>query len=104
MARAQEAQKGQTCAQEVGAQPNNALKGGKPKAWEARKSPKDKDACFGCGEKGHMKKDCLKAVSASTPSEKLKPLLGGGFVTKASLRIGCGNPSSGLMFLRPRSN
>ena len=37
--------------------PNNAPKGGKSKAWEARKPPKDKDACFGCGEKGHMKKD-----------------------------------------------
>ena len=80
--------------------PNNAPKGGKPKPWEARKSPKDKDACFGCGEKGHMKKDCPKVVSASTPSERLKPLLGGGFVAKASLRIGCGNPGSGLMFFQ----
>ena len=84
--------------------PNNAPKGGKPKPWEARKPPKDKDACFGCGEKGHMKKDCPKVVSASTPSERLKPLLGGGFVAKASLRIGCGNPGSGLMFLQGRIN
>ena len=44
--------------------PNNAPKGGKPKPWEARKPLKDKDACFGCGEKGHMKKDCPKVVSA----------------------------------------
>ena len=79
--------------------PNNAPKRGKPKPWEARKPPKDKDACFGCGEKGHMKKDCPKVVSTSTPSERLKPLLGGGFVANASLRIGCGNPGSGLMFL-----
>ena len=79
--------------------PNNAPKRGKPKAWEARKPPKDKDACFGCGKKGHMKKDCPKMVSASTPSERLKPLLEGGFVTKASLRIGYRNPGSGLMFL-----
>ena len=79
--------------------PNNAPKGGKPKPWEARKPPKDKDACFGCGKKGHMKKDCPKVVSASTPSERLKPLLGGGFVAKASLGIGCGNPGSGLIFL-----
>ena len=46
-----------------------------------------------------MKKDCPKMVSASISSERLKPLLGGGFVAKASLRIGCGNPGSGLMFL-----
>ena len=84
--------------------PNNSQKGGKPKAWEARKSPKDKDACFGCGKKGHMKKDCPKVVSASTPSERLKPLLGGGFVAKASLRIGCGNPGSELMFLQGQHN
>ena len=83
--------------------PNNAQKGGKPKPWEARKPPKDKDACFGCGEKGHMKKDCPKVVSASTPSERLKPLLGGGFVAKASLRIGCGNPEFGT-HVSPRSN
>ena len=51
-----------------------------------------------------MKKDCPKVVSASTPSERLKPLLGGGFVAKASLRIGCGNPGSGLMFLRGQIN
>ena len=51
-----------------------------------------------------MKKDCPKVVSASTPSERLKPLLGGGFVAKASLRIGCGNPGSGLMFLQGRIN
>ena len=43
-------------------------------------------------------------VSASTPSERLKLLLGGGFVTKASLRIGCGNPGSGLMFLQGQIN
>ena len=49
-----------------------------------------------------MKKDCPKVVSASTPSERLKPLLGGGFVAKASLRIGCGNLGSGLMFLQGR--
>ena len=59
---------------------------------------KDKDACFGCGKKDHMKKDCPKAISASTPSERLKLLLGGGFVAKASLRIVCGNLGSGLMF------
>ena len=57
---------------------NKALKGRKSKAWEACKPPKDKDACFGCGEKGHIKKGS-KAVIASTPSERLKPLLGGGF-------------------------
>ena len=79
--------------------PNNAPKGRKPKAWEVRKPPKDKNACFGCGKKGHMKKDCSKAISASTPSERLKPLLGGGFVAKASLWIGCGNLGSGLIFL-----
>ena len=32
--------------------PNNAPKREKPKAWEARKPPKGKDACFGCDEKG----------------------------------------------------
>ena len=84
--------------------PNNVPKKGKPKAWEANKPPKDNDACFGCGEKDHMKKDCSKVVSASTPSERLKPLLGGGFVAKASLRIGCGNLGSGLMFLQGRIN
>ena len=68
--------------------------------WEARKPPKDKDACVGCGEKGHMKKDCPKAVSASTPSERLKPLLEGDFVAKASLQIWCGNHGLGLMFLQ----
>ena len=68
------------------------------KAWEACKPPKDKNACFGCGKKGHMKKDSSKAVSASIPSKRLKPLLGGGFVAKVSLRIGCGNPSSELIF------
>ena len=41
-----------------------------------------------------MKKDCPKVVSASSPNESLKPLLGGGFVAKASLRIRCGNPGS----------
>ena len=69
--------------------PNNAPKRRKSKIWEACKPPKDKDAYFGCGEKGHMKKDCSKAISASTPSERLKPLLGGGFVAKVSLRIRC---------------
>ena len=39
---------------------NNAPKGRKPKAWEAHKLPKDKDTCFGCGEKSHMKKDWSK--------------------------------------------
>ena len=47
-----------------------------------------------------MKKDCPKVVSASTPNERLKPLLGGGFVAKASLRIGCGNPGSGFIFFQ----
>ena len=51
-----------------------------------------------------MKKDCPKVVSASTPSERLKPLLGGGFVAKASLRIGYRNPGSGLMFLQGHIN
>ena len=51
-----------------------------------------------------MKKDCPKVVSASTPSERLKSLLGGDFVAKASLRIGCGNPGSRLMFLQGRIN
>ena len=82
---------------------NNTPKGGKPKAWEARKTPKDKDAYFGCDKKGHMKKDCPKVVSASTPSERLKPLLGGGFVAKASLRIGCGNLGSGPCFSKVKS-
>ena len=71
---------------------------------KVKKLPKDKDAYFGCSKKGHMKKDCPKVVSASTPSEKLKPLLGGGFVAKASLRIGCGNPGSLLMFLQGQIN
>ena len=31
-------------------------------------------------------------------------MLGGGFVAKASLRIGCGNHGSGLMFLQGRIN
>ena len=31
-------------------------------------------------------------------------MLGGGFVAKASLRIRCGNPGSGLMFLQGRIN
>ena len=51
-----------------------------------------------------MKKDCPKVVSASIPSERLKPLLGGGFVAKASLRIECGNLGSELMFLQGRIN
>ena len=51
-----------------------------------------------------MKKDCPKVVSASTPNERLKPLLGGGFVAKASLWIKCGNLGSGLMFLQGRIN
>ena len=84
--------------------PNNAPKRRKSKRWEACKPPKDNDACFGCGEKGHIKKDCPKVVTASTSSKRLKPLLGGGFVAKASLRIRCGNPGSGLMFLQGRSN
>ena len=84
--------------------PNNAQKRGKSKAWEASKPPKDKDVCFGYGKKGHMKKDCSKVVSASTPSERLKPLLEGGFVAKASLRIGCGNPGSGLIFRQGQIN
>ena len=83
---------------------NNAPKGGKPKVWEARKPFKDKDACFGCGDKGYMKKDCPKAVSASTPSKRLKPLLGDGFVAKVSLWIECGNPGSRLMFLQGQFN
>ena len=84
--------------------PNNMQKGRKSKAWEARKPPKDKDACFGCGEKGYMKKDCPKAVSTSTSSERLKPLLGDGFVAKTNLRIGCRNPGLGLMFLQDQIN
>ena len=84
--------------------PNNAPKKGNPKAWEACKSPKDKDAYFGCGKKGHMKKDCPKVVSASTPSERLKPLLEGDIVAKVGLRIRCENPSSGLMFLQGQIN
>ena len=84
--------------------PSNAPKRRKPKAWEARKPPKDKDACFGCSEKGHMKKDCPKMVSTSTPNDRLKLLLEGGFVAKASLRIECGNPSLGLMFFQGRIN
>ena len=83
--------------------PNNASKGGTPKAWEA-KPPKDKDACFGCGKNGHMKKDCPKAISASTPSERLKSLLRGNFVAKVSLWIGCKNPGSRLMFLQGQIN
>ena len=83
---------------------NNAQKMGKLKVWEARKPPKDKDACFGCGEKGHMKKDCPKVINTSTLNERLKPLLGGGFLTKASLRIGCRNPGSGLMFFQGQIN
>ena len=51
-----------------------------------------------------MKKDCPKAISASTPSERLKALLGGGFVAKASLRIGCENFGSGFMFLQGQIN
>ena len=51
-----------------------------------------------------MKKDCPKMVSASTPSERLKLLLGGGFIAKASLRIGCGNPGSGFMFFQGQVN
>ena len=70
---------------------------------EARKSSKDKDVCFGYGEKGHVKKDCPKVVSASTPSTRLKPLLGGGFVAKASLRIGVWKPWFGT-HVSPRSN
>ena len=41
-----------------------------------------------------------KRLGVKTPSERLKPLLGGGFVAKASLQIGCRNPGSGLMFLQ----
>ena len=67
---------------------NNAPKGGKPKAWEARKPPKDKDTCFGCGEKGYMKKDCSKTMSASTPSKRLKSLLGGGLSLKRVYKLG----------------
>ena len=66
--------------------------------------PKDKHACFGCGEKGYMKKDCPKTVNTSIPSERWKPLLGGGFVAKASLWIECGNPGLGLMFLQGQIN
>ena len=84
--------------------PNNALKRRKAKRWEVRKPSKDKDACFGCGEKGHMKKDCPKVVSALPPSERLERLLGGGFIAKASLRIGYGNPGLGLMFLQGQIN
>ena len=43
-------------------------------------------------------------VSASTPSERLKPLLEGGFVAKVSSQIRCGNPGSGLMFLQGQIN
>ena len=51
-----------------------------------------------------MKKVCFKVVSASILSKRLKPLLGGDLVAKASLRIGCGNPSSGLMFFQGQIN
>ena len=65
------------------------------------KLSKDKDACFGCDEKGHIKKDCPKARSASqTPYERLKALLDGDFVAKASLKIGCGKPGSEVMFFQ----
>ena len=104
MARVQKAQKDTHVHKKFEPKPNNVPKGGKPKAWEARKPPKDKDACFRCGEKGHIKKDCPKVVSASTPSKRLKPLLGGGFVAKASLRIGFGNPGLGLIFLQGQIN
>ena len=56
--------------------------------------------CFGCGEKGHIKKDCSKAISASTPSERLKPFLGGGFVAKANLWIRYTKPGSRFIFLQ----
>ena len=55
-------------------------------------------------KRAHIKKDCPKVVSASTPSERLKSLLEGGFVAKASLRIGCGNPGSGFIFLQGKIN
>ena len=51
-----------------------------------------------------MKKDCLKAVSASTLTGRLKPLLGGGFVAKTSLWIGCRNHGSRLMFIQGQIN
>ena len=43
-------------------------------------------------------------VSASTHTERLKPLLEGGFVVKASLRIGCGNPDTEPIFLQGQIN
>ena len=46
----------------------------------------------------------MHKASASTPSERLKPLLGGGFVTKVSFWIGCRNPGSGLKFLQGQIN
>ena len=51
-----------------------------------------------------MKNDCSKMVSASTHSERLKPLLGGSFVTKVSLRIRCRNIGSEFMFLQSQIN
>ena len=43
-------------------------------------------------------------VSASILTKRLKPLLGGGFVAKVSLRIRYGNLSSRFMFLQGQIN
>ena len=51
-----------------------------------------------------MKKDCPKAINASIHNERLKPMLGGGFIAKTSLRIGYENPDSRFMFFQGRIN
>ena len=60
MAGVQEAQKEQTRLQEVGVQTQQCAEREKAEGMGGRKLPKDKDACFGCGEMGRIKKDCPK--------------------------------------------